>query len=171
MTLFSAATRPKNENYSYDADQSVLKEEANISVVAENKIPEKAQENLDHLIRKDGVVYAGSHVLLDFWDASRLDDISYMEEAFKAAVEAAGATLLSMNFHHFTPNNGISGVAILAESHISVHTWPEYGYAAFDIFMCGGAEPLKGADVLKQYFAPKRCHISDCKRGIFGDDE
>ena len=52
-------------------------------------------------------------------------------------MEAAGATLLHIHLHHFTPNGGVSGVAVLAESHISIHSWPEYGYAALDVFMCG----------------------------------
>ena len=54
----------------------------------------------------------------------------------RECIRAAGATLLHIHLHHFTPNNGVSGVAVLAESHISVHTWPESGFAAFDVFMC-----------------------------------
>jgi len=62
-----------------------------------------------------------------------------MEATLREAVLQAGATLLHIHLHHFTPNGGISGVAVLAESHISVHTWPERNFAAFDVFMCGDA--------------------------------
>ncbi len=64
------------------------------------------------------------------------------------------------------PNGGISGVAVLAESHISVHTWPERGYAAFDVFMCGSAEPKKALKVLEQAFAPERVVVGIHKRGV-----
>ena len=82
------------------------------------------------------------------------------------AVEAAGATLLHIHLHTFTPGGGISGVAVLAESHISVHTWPERGYAAFDIFMCGTADTRKAFSVLKQAFSPKRVVLGEHKRGV-----
>ena len=69
--------------------------------------------------------FAGIHLLLDLWDASGLDDADLIERAIRDSVEIAGASLLHMHLHHFTPSGGISGVAVLAESHISVHTWPE----------------------------------------------
>ncbi|MDE4951267.1 adenosylmethionine decarboxylase, partial [Francisella tularensis] len=78
---------------------------------------------------------------VDFWGASKLDCIETMELAMREADEKATATLLHIHLHHFTHNGGISGVAVLAESHIRVHTWPEYGVAAFDIFRCGDSKP------------------------------
>ena len=72
--------------------------------------------------------------------AERLDDIEHIEATLRRCVEAARATLLHIHLHHFQPN-GVSGVAVLAESHISIHTWPEAGYAALDVFMCGSADP------------------------------
>ncbi len=123
-------------------------------------------DRLDHFIERDGVRFAGTHLLLDFFGASRLDDIELMEEALRGAVDAAGATLLHIHLHHFTPNGGISGVAVLAESHISVHTWPERDYAAFDIFMCGDARPELGAEVLREKFLPSRMELLDQKRGV-----
>jgi S-adenosylmethionine decarboxylase len=87
-------------------------------------------------------------------------------EAERRAVEAAGATLLHIHLHHFTPNGGVSGVAVLAESHISVHTWPECDYAAFDIFMCGDARPELGAEVLRETFTPSRTEIVEHRRGV-----
>ena len=120
----------------------------------------------DHFITRDGVTFAGSHLIVDFWEAEGLDDAARIEQAMKDAVEAAGATLLHIHLHTFTPNGGISGVAVLAESHISVHTWPERGYAAFDVFMCGNAEPRKAAAVLERAFAPKRVVLGIHKRGV-----
>ena len=123
-------------------------------------------EEADHFITRDGVTFAGSHMIIDLWEAEGLDDKARIEQAMKDAVEAAGATLLHIHLHTFTPNGGISGVAVLAESHISVHTWPERGYAAFDVFMCGSAEPKKAIGVLEQAFAPKRTVVGMHKRGV-----
>ena len=124
------------------------------------------QEPADHFITRDGVTYAGSHVIIDLWDAKGLDDKEKIERAIRDAVDAAGATLLYMHLHTFTPNGGISGVAVLAESHISVHTWPERGYAAFDVFMCGDAEPRKALKVLEAAFSPERVVVGIHKRGV-----
>ena len=66
----------------------------------------------------------------------------------------------------FEEGGGISGVAVLAESHISVHTWPEKGYAAFDVFMCGDAQPRKALDVFKSAFNPGRIVVGEHKRGV-----
>jgi S-adenosylmethionine decarboxylase len=68
--------------------------------------------------------------------------------------------------HHFTPNGGISGVAVLAESHISVHTWPERNFAAFDVFMCGDAEPEATIPVFRDAFQPEKISISEHLRGV-----
>ena len=120
----------------------------------------------DHFITRDGVTFAGSHLIIDLWEANGLDDKARIEQAMRDAVKAAGATLLHIHLHTFTPNGGVSGVAVLAESHISVHTWPERGYAAFDVFMCGNAEPKKALKVLEQAFAPKRTVVGVHERGV-----
>jgi S-adenosylmethionine decarboxylase len=88
-----------------------------------------------------------------------------METALREAVEVCGATLLHIHLHHFTPNGGISGVAVLAESHISVHTWPERGYAAFDVFMCGDARPELAIGVLQRAFTPESIDVHEHRRG------
>ena len=121
-------------------------------------------DRLDHFIEKGGVRCAGSHLIIDLYDAEKLDDLPYIEEALKACVEEAGATLLHIHLHPFEPT-GVSGVAVLAESHISVHTWPEAGYAAFDVFMCGDALPEKCVEVLERAFAPGKCEVSELLRG------
>jgi len=123
-----------------------------------------ADERLDHFIEREGVRCAGAHLIIDLYDAERLDDLPYMEETLRRCVDEAGATLLHIHLHPFEPT-GVSGVAVLAESHISVHTWPEAGYAAFDVFMCGDAQPEKCVDVLNAAFAPGRSEVSELLRG------
>ena len=129
-------------------------------------LPPGEEDRKDHFITRDGLTYAGSHLIVDLWEAHGLDDRARIEQAFLDAVAAAGATLLHMHLHTFEEGGGISGVAVLAESHISVHTWPEKGYAAFDVFMCGSSEPRKAVAVLKEAFRPGRIVIGEHKRGV-----
>lgn len=128
--------------------------------------PEPSGELRDYLIHEDGLTYAGAHLLIDYWGASRLNDPDLMERALCEAAEAAGATVLHVHVHEFGGGGGVSGVAVLAESHISVHTWPELDYAAFDVFMCGNCAPARAEETLRRYFSPVRTNISDQKRGI-----
>ena len=93
------------------------------------------QEPKDYFSEKDGVKFAGVHLIIDMWGASKLDDIKHIESTIIQAIKECNATLLNLYLHRFTPNGGISGVAVLAESHISLHSWPEKNYVAFDIFM------------------------------------
>jgi S-adenosylmethionine decarboxylase len=123
-------------------------------------------EPSDHFIIRNGIEFAGTHLIIDFWDARHLDDVELMESVLLEGVGACGATLLHLHLHHFTPNYGISGVAVLAESHISVHTWPERNFAAFDIFMCGDAKPELAIPILKNAFKPGRMIIAEQLRGI-----
>lgn len=109
--------------------------------------------------------YAGTHLLIDCWQAINLDDIAHIEAALREAVTVSGATLLHIHLHHFTPNGGVSGVAVLAESHISIHTWPERGYAALDVFMCGDTQPQLTVPVFKQAFCTDKVQISSHQRG------
>jgi S-adenosylmethionine decarboxylase len=125
----------------------------------------------DHFIQRNGIEFAGTHLIIDLWGASRLHDLEHMEQALRDAVDAAGATLLHIHLHHFTPNGGISGVAVLAESHISVHTWPERDFAAFDVFMCGDARPERAIDVFKTAFAPASIQVGEHLRGIVANPE
>ena len=99
-------------------------------------------EQKDYFVEKDGVKFAGTHLLLDLWGASNLTDPELIDRALRDAAEAAGATILHSHFHHFGPDGGVSGVLVLAESHISIHTWPERDFAAVDIFMCGGVQSV-----------------------------
>ena len=122
-------------------------------------------ERKDFFIERDGVRFAGTHLIVDLVDASRLDEIAHIDEVLRECVEVAGATLLHLHLHHFTPNGGVSGVAVLAESHISIHTWPEVGYAALDVFMCGDAKPELAIEVLRKAFAPGDIKVDNLRRG------
>ena len=125
-----------------------------------------SDERLDHFVKRDGLTFAGTHLIIDLWGAKRLDELEHIEEALKECVTAAGATLLHCHLHHFSPNGGVSGVAVLAESHISIHTWPECEYAALDVFMCGDAKPHAAIEVLKRAFEPATVNLGEHKRGM-----
>lgn len=123
-------------------------------------------ETKDYFVTKDGVKFAGTHLIIDMWGADRLDDIDYIEKVLRKCAEASKATLLHIHLHHFTPSLGITGVVVLAESHISIHTWPECDFVAFDIFMCGNAEPHNSIPVLKKMLSPKKIEIKEELRGM-----
>jgi S-adenosylmethionine decarboxylase len=145
---------------------AIAAKQATAPIKSANAIPLPVDTGADHFITREGVTFAGSHLIIDFWDAEGLRDKERIEQAMRNAVEAAGATLLHIHLHTFEPNGGLSGVAVLAESHISVHTWPERGYAAFDVFMCGDAEPKKALKALEQSLMPKRVVVGMHKRGV-----
>jgi S-adenosylmethionine decarboxylase len=119
----------------------------------------------DHFVERNGLRYAGSHLLIDLWDGEHFDDIGMIELALRRAVAAAGATLLHLHLHEFGAGGGVSGVAVLAESHISIHTWPEHSYAAVDAFMCGAAAPHKVVPILRQAFKARRVVLFEQMRG------
>ena len=125
-----------------------------------------AGDQSDHFVERNGLRYAGTHLIIDLWDGEHFDDAGVIELALRRAVQAAGATLLHLHLHEFTAGGGVSGVAVLAESHISIHTWPERGYAAIDVFMCGSAEPHKVVPVLRHIFKARRIVISEQMRGL-----
>jgi len=103
-------------------------------------------------------------------DRKVLDDVEALREAMLAAASECGATVLGESFHQFSPQ-GVSGVVIIAESHLFIHTWPEYGYAAADIFTCGNSvQPEKAAQVLTRRLASKNYSVVEMRRGILGNE-
>ena len=119
----------------------------------------------DHFVVRDGQRCAGVHLIVDLYGATRLNDRDHIEDAMRRCVAASGATLLHLHLHRFSPE-GVSGVAVLAESHISVHTWPENGYAAFDVFMCGDTDPDACIPVLREAFEAEQVTVTEILRGI-----
>ena len=137
-----------------------------------SELPSSNQEALgpdaqkDYFVEKDGLKFAGTHLLVDLWGARDLTDPARIDAALREAAEAAKATILHSHFHHFGPDGGVSGVLVLAESHISIHTWPERDFAAIDIFMCGSCNPYESLPVLKAAFRPKHVLLSEQRRGL-----
>ena len=127
-------------------------------------VPERTEDRADHFAVRHGVRCAGAHLIIDVYGGERLDDIDHIEQTLRQCITASGATLLHMHLHRFQPN-GVSGVAVLAESHISIHTWPEAGYAALDVFMCGSADPDACVPVLREAFKADRVAVSELLRG------
>ncbi|WP_058249398.1 adenosylmethionine decarboxylase [Tropicibacter naphthalenivorans] len=107
----------------------------------------------------------GAHLLMDLYDGRGFDDPAVIEAALRAAARAAGATVLSAGFHHFGTGAGVTGVLMLAESHISIHTWPERGFAAVDIFMCGEAQPDRAAQAIETALRPAHVELTRVLRG------
>jgi len=109
----------------------------------------------------------GKHLLLELRDCNKeiLNDLDSLKDTLLTAASEAGATVLGESFHRFNPH-GISGVVIIAESHLFIHTWPEYGYAAADIFTCGDSvQPEKAAKILIDKLGAKNHSTVEIQRG------
>jgi S-adenosylmethionine decarboxylase len=130
---------------------------------------EQAAAPGEHVAHRRGAAtvreHLGTHLIADLYGASALDDIRTIRRCLVRCVEEAGATLLHLHLHPFDVHGGISGVAVLAESHISIHTWPEHRYAAVDAFMCGRACPQACLEVLRETFVPEQCIVQELQRG------
>ena len=131
-----------------------------------SKYSKKTHVAYDHFVEENGQIFAGHHYLIDMWNCLYLEDENKVKDLLKRAAEEAGASVLQINIHYFGEGQGVSGVAILAESHISIHTWPERNFAAFDIFMCGNTNPESSLNFLKKKFKPRKIEIKKLKRGI-----
>lgn len=109
----------------------------------------------------------GRHILADFRgvDAGLLADAAALERELIQAAEAAGARVLGAHFHHFGAGAGVTGVVMLSESHISIHSWPEHRFAALDIFMCGAARPERALERLRAALAPDTLRVTTVDRG------
>ncbi len=119
----------------------------------------------DHFIQLGDMEVAGRHLIIDLLGARHVDDQNRIRDAILRCVDACGATLLHVHLHVFSPNGGVSGVAVLAESHISTHTWPERDYAAFDVFMSGDAQPHRAVNILRDAFEAREVRVQEVLRG------
>ena len=119
-----------------------------------------------YFVEKDNAKFAGMHLLVDLWGASNLGDPAFIDRSLRAAANASGATILHSHFHHFSPNGGVSGILVLAESHVSIHTWPERNFAAIDLFMCGNCDPYDSVPTLTSAFQPQTINLLEQRRGL-----
>jgi len=111
--------------------------------------------------------YLGNHLLVELYecDSKKLNDLGKLEMVLEEAVRISGATALKASFHQFAPQ-GVSGVIIIAESHFTIHTWPEYGYAALDIFTCGhSVDSQKALDYIEKELNVKTVSVTEMRRG------
>ena len=120
---------------------------------------------------KNNIYKPGKHLLLDFYGAKNLTDLNYIKRALISTADKCKATVLGVNFHSFGINKGITGVIILAESHISIHTWPEINFVALDVFMCGNCTATDAVEPLKQFFKPTKTIIKEIARGVINTKE
>ena len=109
----------------------------------------------------------GRHLILDLWGCNDgVNSPAVFRDAIAEAVEAIEATLLNLHVHEFSPQ-GVTGLAVLAESHLSLHSWPEHRYLAVDIFTCGDRiDPLLAKPVFEKHFEPESIHIAEVARGV-----
>jgi S-adenosylmethionine decarboxylase len=115
----------------------------------------------------------GTHLLLELRDCNpkTLTNLEFVRETLKNAALEAKATIVEVAFHEFSPF-GISGMVVIAESHLAIHTWPEYGYAAVDVFTCGDLiDPKIAAQYLIEKFESRNPSIVEMKRGILGHEK
>lgn len=109
----------------------------------------------------------GRHLIVDYWgvDPSKLISCEDVDKVFRESATSAGATVLSSHFHHFGDGCGITGVVILSESHMSIHTWPEKNYCAIDVFMCGTCDPRDTLKALDLFFDSSYSKVDFIERG------
>lgn len=109
----------------------------------------------------------GKHLIIDLWgcNPNTLNNPQLIEEVLRAACEDAGATVLFSNMHHFGGEYGVTGVVALSESHCSIHSWPEDGYASIDVYMCGDCDPRNSLQRIKEFFTPSEVYLKLITRG------
>jgi len=115
----------------------------------------------------------GRHLLLELkiCNEELLDDLNFLKGCLNEAAIQSGATVVGESFYHFSPC-GVSGVVNIAESHIAIHTWPEYRYAAVDVFTCGNAvDPEKAARWITERLGSKNHSLIELRRGIMEDSQ
>jgi S-adenosylmethionine decarboxylase len=110
----------------------------------------------------------GRHVILECWTSignPTLTTVEIIQSALENAAKVVGATVLGSNFHHFGDGFGVTGVVMLSESHMSIHTWPEDGYCAIDVFMCGECDPRNSVGPIIKDLGIQMYKVNVIKRG------
>ncbi len=107
----------------------------------------------------------GRHIILEMWGCQNQDPVETAESAQRDMAQALDVNLLDLKIYPFSPV-GVTGMAIVSESHLVIHTWPEYGYAAVDVFTCGAPrDPQDAVDVLRHHYQPERIGVMEINRG------
>jgi len=126
----------------------------------------KTKRSTRWVIVKNQTKYVGIHLIAEFWYGKIIENPKEIEKILIEAVKKAKNIPLKVTIHKFSPQ-GITGVVLLAESHLAIHSWPEIDYLAIDIFTCGEkAFPYKALDYLKKVFRPRKVEIKEIKRGV-----
>ena len=109
----------------------------------------------------------GRHLIAEFYgcEVVPLDDVELIRKHMLAAADVIGATVMGHTFHRYVPH-GVSGTVVIAESHLSIHTWPENGYVAVDIYTCGGLDPRPGFDYLGRVLCARSARFQEILRGL-----
>lgn len=119
---------------------------------------------MEEKIFKTNSQHAGTHLIADFWGVKLIDNAKAIKNILMETARITKTTPLGIKIHKFSPQ-GITGFILLSESHISIHTWPEWNYVAIDIFACGlNSQPKEGLAYLKKEFQPKKVHIKTINR-------
>ena len=125
----------------------------------------KTKRSIEWVKANKKISYAGIHLIAEFWGGKIIENSKEIEKILIEAVKRAKNTPLKTTIHKFSPQ-GLTGVILLAESHLAIHTWPEIDYVAIDIFTCGEkAIPERALKYLKRVFKPKKVVIKRIKRG------
>ncbi|MHB8926295.1 MAG: adenosylmethionine decarboxylase [Bacillota bacterium] len=115
----------------------------------------------------------GRHILAELYGCNpeSLNDLKKVEKAMVSAALKSGAEVREVAFHKFSPQ-GVSGVVVISESHLAIHTWPEYGYAAVDVFTCGDrVDPWVACESINEAFGAAHVTANEVKRGVFEEEE
>ncbi len=142
-----------------------------LSICADNEKPGSYRSSDDtppqpnRLTAMNNTSGVGQHLIIDFIGAKYQTDVDQIEHALTSAAEASNALVLHTNIHQFPDSNGVTGVVLLAESHISIHSWPEHDYMALDIFMCGATDPQLALAWLTNFFEPVSVKTQVIDRG------
>lgn len=136
-----------------------------VSRLAPRDMIRKTKRSIQWVKKTNKQKYAGVHLIAEFWNGKVIEDSKKIEKLLLAAVKKAKSTPLKTIIYKFSPQ-GVTGVVLLAESHIAIHSWPEINYLAIDIFTCGDkSRPLKALEYLRGQLKPGKVEIRKIERG------